>query len=98
MKAAIAIALAIIASNAVADSWSLPNTGGGEIVITNRPCKGYKNLLAAYAYTGRAYIDACWTIIDNKVHVVFEDGERRVYEVAEFRPNSVSAKKKGVPL
>ena len=50
MKKLLLIA-ALVSTPAFADSWAMPNQAGGEIVLTDRPCPGYKKLLAAYNYS-----------------------------------------------
>lgn len=95
MKRLLLIA-ALAATPVMADSWVMPNQGGGQVVLTDRPCPGYKNLSAAYTYTGKIYIDGCWTIIDNKIHVVWNGTDRRVYDISDFTQNTTS--KKGTAL
>ena len=87
------VALGLVLSiNAHAETWVMPNTGGGEITLTNRVCeyngKTYDNLRRAYSWTKQIYFDGCWSVIDGNVHVVwnFSDGtsERRVYQISHF--------------
>ena len=92
------ICMLLISSSAMADTWVMPNQGGGQVVLTDRPCKGYKSLFYAYTYTSRFYADACWALLDGKVHVVYEKGEKRVYEMNDFTPDEVTPKKKGTAL
>ena len=78
--------------NAYADSWVMPNTGGGEITLTDQQCSAdngrYPALKKAYSWTNSVYFDGCWTIIDGNVHVVWvlPDGTRprRVYNINSF--------------
>lgn len=86
------LALALVSCNALADSWAMKNDGGGQIVLTDRKCQGYKSLFYAYTYTGRTYSDGCWTILDGKVHVVWEDKARRVYNISDFAPETTNKK------
>lgn len=81
-----------------ADSWAVPNKGGGEIVITDRKCPDHPKLLEAYTHlsTGK-YLGGCWAVIDDAVHVVWKDGDRSVYPLEAFRPKSVT-NNKGVSL
>ena len=64
------IALALVSCNAIADTWVMANQGGGQIVLTDRKCQGYKALFYAYTYTDKAFLDGCWALMDGKVHVV----------------------------
>jgi hypothetical protein len=68
-----------------------PNNGGGEIVLTSRPCvykdKNYEHLREAYTWTNTVgKLDGCWTITDGNVHVIyFVDGNVKVYPLANFK-------------
>lgn len=97
MKKLLLIA-ALIAAPAFADSWAMPNKAGGEIVLTDRKCPGYPNLLEAYNYgsEGRS-MTGCWTVIDNMVHVVWSDSSARyTYPLENFYVKSKN--KKGTSL
>lgn len=99
LVAAAAMLAVMQSAIATADSWAIPNKSGGEIVITDRPCDGYKNLSQAYNYggTGR-YTEGCWTVIDNMVHVVWSDNSRYTYPMDAFYKKSTTAKKHGTAL
>jgi len=97
MKKLLLIA-ALAAAPAFADTWVMPNTGGGQIVLTDRKCKGYPKLMEAYSYTSKGYWEGCWAVIDGKVHVAWEGNERRVYDIADFSKGDTSTKKKGTAL
>ena len=97
MKRLLLIA-ALAAAPALADTWTMPYHGGGQIVLTDRKCKGYSKLLESYSYTGKGYWEGCWTVIDGKVHVAWEGNERRVYDISDFKPDEVTPKKKGSAL
>ena len=83
--------LCLVPALVQAGSFYTNNSGGGRIVITDRDCKMngryYGTLRAAYAYleNGKA-IDACWAYLDGAVHVVYDDGERRIYPLESFQP------------
>lgn len=97
MKKLLLIA-ALIAAPAFADSWAMPNQAGGEIVLTDRKCPGHPKLLEAYNYgTAGRSLSGCWTVIDNMVHVVWEDsGRRYTYPLENFYVKSKD--KKGTSL
>ena len=97
MKKLLLIA-ALVAAPAFADSWAMPNQAGGEIVLTDRKCPGYPKLLEAYNYSGGGKSQSgCWTVIDNMVHVVWEDSSRRyTYSLDSFYVKSKD--KKGTAL
>lgn len=93
------IALLLISSSAMADTWTMKNNGGGQIVLTDRKCEGFKHLNQAYTYTNDAYLDGCWTLIDGKVHIAWGKNQgRRVYEINDFVPDQVEPKKNGTSL
>lgn len=93
MKKILVLFITAISFNAFADSLVMPNTGGGEITLTNRQCKingvVHDKLHQAYSWTREIYFEGCWTIIDGNAHVlwVFSDGknERRVYPLNNFK-------------
>jgi len=98
MKWIVAV-LCAVSLNAMADTWVMPNNGGGQVVLTDRLCKGYKNLYQAYTYTNQVYIDGCWALVDGKVHVAWDKNNgRRVYEMNDFVAGDVTPKKKGQQL
>jgi hypothetical protein len=87
------VALGLILSlNAYAESWVMPNQGGGEITLTDRQCDAdngaYPALKKAYSWTNKIYFDGCWTVIDGNIHVVWmlPNGTRprNVYPIGSF--------------
>jgi hypothetical protein len=86
-------AAAVLMTPAIASAqvFATPNKGGGEIVITARPCvvnnKNYDLFKEAYAWSPQASkAQACWTISDGNVLVIFiADGDQRVYPINAFR-------------
>lgn len=84
MKRLLLIA-AVASTPALADSWAMPNQAGGEIVVTDRACPGYKNLSEAYNYGGTGkYMSGCWAIIDGMIHIMWDDGSRFTYPMDAF--------------
>lgn len=92
------IGLLLVSGSVMADTWVMSNQGGGQIVLTDRLCKGMKYTYYAYTHTPQSYSDGCWALIDRKVHVVWEGGHRRVYEMNDFVADEVTPKKKGAAL
>ena len=90
--------LALVSGVAQADTWVMPNNGGGQVVLTDRACKGYKNLYEAYTYTNSVFLEGCWALVDGKVHVAWNNQGRRVYEMNDFVAGDVTPKKKGQQL
>ena len=82
----------VLALNANAESWVMPNEGGGEITLTSSTCTAdngaYPALKKAYAWTNKIYFEGCWTVIDGNVHVVWmaPNGSRprNVYPISSF--------------
>jgi hypothetical protein len=65
---------------------SAKNEGGGEIVLTSYTVSTCaEGLKAMYTMlpTGRVY-HGCWAYINEKAHVKYDDGERRVYPIEYF--------------
>jgi len=81
----------IVAKDAKAEAFVAENKQGGEIVLTDRPCKlkdqTYDGLFEAYVWGPSSPMEkGCWTMVDKMVHVVYEKtGERRVYDPNLFR-------------
>lgn len=68
-----------------------PNKGGGEIVLTDRPCvyqgKNHDKLRAAYTWSPSSNkSDGCWVLQDGKIHVIyFETANVKVYDLEVFQ-------------
>ena len=68
---------------------TLPNQGGGKIVLTNEPCKvgdkNYLNLNRVYNYgsTGQT-MEGCFKVEDETVVVVWVDGTTFRYPAENF--------------
>lgn len=81
-----------------AESWSMPNQNGGEIVIAARDCtvkgKDYSPLRQAYSYWNGGYIEGCWFVQDNMVKIIWmrSDGgaDTRMYNFSDFTQKSKS--------
>lgn len=69
--------LSLLSAHASAETIaSMPNKGGGKIVLTNEVCKyegkTYSNLNRAYNYTSEGYgSDGCYTVEDETVVVIW---------------------------
>ena len=84
MKRLILIA-ALVAAPVMADSWAMPNKAGGEIIINDKQCPGYKNLMQAYNYgSGGRGMSGCWFYQDGMVRVVWNDGTEYTYPADAF--------------
>lgn len=85
MRSIIAAALILFSVITQAKSWETENVSGGKIILTDRECNGYQNLREAYAISATGEVlEACWALIDNKIHVAYRIGEKRVYDPAIF--------------
>ena len=92
------ISLLLVSCSAMADTWVMNNNGGGQIVLTDRLCKGMKYTYYAYTHTPQTFNDGCWALLDGKIHVVWDNNQRRVYNLNDFVADEVTPKKKGQQL
>lgn len=82
----LALVLLLVASAVRAEPYlSARNEGGGEIVLTTYLTASCDGLKAMYSMlpNGTVY-HGCWAYINEKIHVKYEDGERRVYPIDNF--------------
>lgn len=92
-RAALAILLGLGCNFAYADTWVMNNAGGGQIVLTDRLCKGQKHLYYAYSHSDRSFLEGCWALMDGKVHIAWDQKVgRRVYDKNDFIPDHVVPK------
>lgn len=92
------LALALIAGAAQAQTFVAGNNGGGQIVLKmDEPCKRHKELMRIYTFTIEGLtLEGCWAYIDNAVHVLWDDGDKRVYPADMFqRIDKPAPKRKG---
>lgn len=92
------VALLMVPTIALAESFSMPNNNGGEIVITDRVCtykgQNYDPLKHAYSYWNGGLINGCWKVTDNMVEIIWllDHGEpeknRRFYQFSDFKRKS----------
>lgn len=79
---------------------SMPNKGGGKIVLTNEVCvsggKTYKNLNRAYNYTSEGYgSEGCFTVEDETVIVIWDvqgSPQKMRYPIDNFTLTKKSSK------
>ena len=93
MKKLLLILGLTLALNVNAESWVMPNTGGGEITLTSDACMAdggrySSKLKKAYSWTNKIYFEGCWAVIDGNIHVVWMlpngDRPRNVYNINDF--------------
>jgi len=97
-KILVSLALLSALTAVKAETWVMPNQGGGEITLTDQTCKAdggkYTALKHAYSWTNQIYFEGCWLIQDGNVHVIWinADGtrERRVYSAGSFNKKGVN--------
>ena len=92
MKRLILIA-AFAASPVFADTWAMPNKAGGEIVLVDKICPGYKHIMQAYTYlpSGKT-MTGCWFYQDGMVRVVWDDNTEYTYPASAFHEKSKTRK------
>ena len=87
MKTLILLHFGIAAIAANANTWELPNKSGGKIVATDRPCpkKGGEGLLYVYSHIPSGEVlQGCWTVMDNTVVVMWNNGKMTVHNENDF--------------
>lgn len=99
MKRLLALALiapALAHADVVATS---PNTGGGQIVLTDEPGKCQPGTKAMFArIPGGSAIFGCWAYNDGFVFVKYTDGDVRIYNADNFVIAPKYNKPKGAAL
>jgi len=89
--------LCAVSVNALAESYAIINKNGGEIVLTDRACKGFKNLRFGYSYSeGGKTLTGCWSLIDDRVHFVYDDGSVYTYPANQFYKKTEDKKGTGI--
>jgi hypothetical protein len=104
MKKLVALALALIATAAIATELpyvfgTIKNQAGGEIVLTTSDCPT-KNGGDFFVFTrspeGKIGLTGCWSNIDKHIYVFWSDGDTYTYPIAaievseEFRNRSAN--------
>ena len=95
MKRGLAIIVASVligcATPAQTRIFVIPNKGGGEITLTGRPCvingETVDGLREAYTWSPASpHQQACWTVVDGMVHVLYlKSRDRMVYPIENFQ-------------
>lgn len=95
MKRVLAIIVASVltgcATPARTQIFVMPNKGGGEITLTGRPCvingETVDGLREAYTWSPASpHQQACWTVVDGMVHVLYlKSRDRMVYPIENFQ-------------
>lgn len=87
MKTFIAAILYALSVSATAATIATAATKeGGEIRLTDTPCKGYPSLLRATITTSNnKLITGCWALLDGLVIVAWDDGDRTSYKPEGFK-------------
>ncbi len=93
MKLLIFAALLLASTAVAADTYTSPNNGGGEIVLTERDCtignRTVKGLREAYTFSSSGdTVAGCWMVQDGYVHVRWRNpdgsGSSSVYRIESF--------------
>lgn len=77
------LAMLLFCVNAHAGEYFVtPTEAGGEIVLTNTKTTGCgENLMFMYVVkSDQTVVYGCWAYINDKVHVRYDDGNRKVYD------------------
>lgn len=75
------------------------NKSGGQIKLTDDICPGREGerpaWLFAYATTQNgAFMSGCWKLVDTEILVVYEDGDKRLYQADGFTMRDKPSKPK----
>ena len=76
------LALLLCANAHAGEYFVAPTESGGEIVLTNtkvRDC-GDSLMFMYVIKSDQSVVYGCWAYINNKVHVRYNDGTRKVYD------------------
>lgn len=90
MKLILALITLSVTFAAHAESWYVSSKGGGQIIITDKPCylngEAYDALKSGYtrAPTGET-IASCWYYSDGMVRMVYEDRTLYTYPATSFK-------------
>jgi hypothetical protein len=92
VKGAILVLLLAASWPIHADTWEQTNRSGDRIVLTDRPCEEPPalNLKEMYSYTSSGItMRGCWVVIDDMVHIGWEDGHHSVHRQDSFQDGVV---------
>lgn len=98
LKFAIAAALVAACSAAAAEVIAdARTTDGGTIRLADTRCPQDKRLQSATVTSARgAVLFGCWVIYDGSIMVAWEDGDKSLYEVGDFKYRDSFLKKNGI--
>lgn len=82
MRKLVITLLLLVGSAHAAEWWETPTKAGGKIVLTLEKADYCgKNLFVAYIETSQQdAIYGCWAGVNDRIHVRFNDGTRKVYD------------------
>lgn len=80
------LALALMTSAAHAQTFAASNNGGGQMILKmDERCARSADLMRVYTFTKEGVtLEGCWAYIDGAVHVIWDDGDKRVYPADMF--------------
>lgn len=92
MKNLLVSLLFAASSVSAGEYWTTPTEQGGEIVLEFTKTDGCGSELwwMYVVKSNQEVVYGCWTIIDNRIHVRYDNGVRRAYDVSGWT-------KKGTP-
>lgn len=80
-----ALMLSIGIQTAYATEYAATNKGGGEMRLTEVPCKNPNmSIIYSFSKTGQAMY-GCWFYKDQMVHVTWSDGDSSIFPAESFR-------------
>lgn len=91
MKLLIALCLSFASTLAFGQTLSMPNRGGGEIVLTTEgPCvlfgTRFTDARIAFSYgPKRQALRGCWSLLDGAVYILWDNGYLMQYDPTAFK-------------
>lgn len=95
-KFIIALALAAAGTANAAVIGTMPNKAGGTINLTNTKSEycGKSRRVVFFMHPQGDVLMGCWTIVEEKIHIRYEQGTTRMHEFLDFdwKPERINEK------
>ena len=69
-----------------AEYWVMPTEAGGEVVLTSTRSEicGDVLLVMYLVKSNQEVVYGCWALMDDRIHVRFDNGMRRAYDLSNW--------------
>lgn len=86
MKKLLFSLLLVCGAVSAGEYWTMPTEAGGEIVLTNTKTDtcGDVLLVMYLVKSTQEVIYGCWALLDDRIHVRFDNGMRRAYDLSNW--------------